>query len=275
MSLSLYASVLRLARVGFLAWAVVFILFALLIMYVYPSVRDSVALETYLTSLPEEMLIAIGAGDASTLDFVFSDGSFDFRAWLSIEFLGSWPVMVGIYAVVYASGLVSREVERGTLDLLLSQPLDRSKFLLSKFTAFATLVLGIGAISYLSILAAASFLDVTMSAWYLLEVHIMGVLLVLTIAAYSTLASCLFLDPRKSLAVAGIVTVVFYFLNILAPTLDSVSWLQKVSLFYHYNSLATLFTGKLSWAGIGVYLGVLLGALGISLAVFQRRDILK
>ena len=275
MSRSLYLTYVRLARTGFVAWAIAIALYAVLIVYLYPSMRDAFPFLEYIEAIPEQMKAAIGISEKEAIEMAFPGGVWDFRAWMNTEYLSWWPLLVGVYAVVYCGGLVSREVERGTLDLLLSQPLRRATFLLSKFSAFATLVIGIGLVSFAVLAVGSLGIDAELGYWYLALAHVVAVLFVLAIAAYSTLASCLLLDPGKSMAVSGVVTAFIYFLYILAPSLKAATWLQKGSLFYYYEPLYTLYRGTVNWAGIGVYLGVMLASLLLSVVVFQRKDILR
>jgi len=274
-SRSLYLTYLRLARTGFVAWAIAIALYAVLIVYLYSSMGDAFPFLEYMEAMPEAMKAAIGISGKEALEMAFPGGVYDFRAWMNTEYMSWWPLLVGVYGVVYCGGLVSREVERGTLDLLLSQPLRRTTFLLSKFSAFATLVVGIGLASFTVLAVGSLGIDVEIDYWYLALAHVVAVLFVLAIAAYSTLASCLLLDPGKSMAVSGVVTAFIYFLYILAPSLKAATWLQKGSLFYYYEPLYTLYRGTVNLAGIGVYLGVLLASLLLSVVVFQRKDILR
>jgi len=89
------------------------------------------------------------------------------------------------------------------------------------------------------------------------------------------LAWCLLLEPGKSVAVPGLATALIFFLNMLAPSIESAAWLQKGSLFYYFDPFAMMFRGEVSWAGIGVYLGVMLGSLILAIAVFQRKDVVR
>lgn len=277
MSRSLYFTYLRLARTGLAGWAIAIGLYAVLIVYLYPSVGVSAgrAIQQYMEAMPEAVKVAIGVTEEESLEMLFPGGVYDFRAWMNTEYMSWWPLLVGVYAVVYCGGLVSREVERGTLDLLLSQPLRRTTFLLSKFGAFATLVIGIGLVSFVVLAVGSLGIEAELGYWHLALAHVVAVLFVLAIAAYSTLASCLLLDPGRSLAVSGVVTALIYFLYILAPSIEAATWLQKGSLFYYFEPLQTLFRGTVNWAGIGVYLGVMLGALLLSVVVFQRKDIVR
>jgi ABC-2 type transport system permease protein len=275
MKRTLYLTSLRLSMTGSIAWTISILLYVLLVVYLYPSMRDVLPYEQFLQAMPEQFRGAIGVADEAALQMFFSGDTIDFRAWLNTEYMTWLPLMLGIYGIVYCGGLVSREVDRGTMDLVLSQPVRRTTFLLSKFVAFASVVVGIVLVSYAVLSIGSLGIDVTLDYRYLALAHVMVVLFVLAMAGYSTLASCAWLEPGRSVAIPGFVTALVYFLNILAPSIKSVSWLQKGSLFYYYDPLGMVFTGKVSWAGIGVYLGVMLGSLMLAMIVFQRKDIVR
>ena len=274
MNLALLRTGLRLSRTAFISWALGLGLLVVFVVALYPSVRDVGGLQEYLESLPESFQVMLGSTGFDS-ELLFPDGVYDFRAYLNDQYLILLPVMVGVYAVFYCGGLVSREVERGTLDMLLSHPLARWQFVATKFATFALLVSGIALVSWALVVALMPLVDATGSIAYVGLAHIVAVLLVLAIGGYCTLFSCRILEPGKALAASGIVTVALYFLNILAPLADSISWLQKASPFYYFNALELLYFGRVDWVGIGVYVGMLVGGLLASLLVFERRDILK
>ena len=275
MKRTLYLTSLRLSMTGSVAWTIGIVLYVLLVVYLYPSMRDALPYEQFLQAMPEAFKEAIGVGEQGRIEMFFPGGVVEFRAWLNTEYMTWLPLLLGIYGIVYCGGLVSREVERGTLDLVLSQPVSRTTFLVTKFAGFATIVVGIAAVSYTVLSIGSLGIDVTLDYRHLALAHVVAVLFVLAMAAYSTLASCLWLEPGRSQAVSGIVTALIFFLNMLAPSIKSVSWLQKGSLFYYYDPLTAVFVGHVNWAGIGVFLGVMLGCLVLAMIVFQRKDIVR
>ena len=144
MSASIYRNVLTLARVGVGAWALIVAFWALMVVWIYPSLSDAeVDFEEYLNAMPEQVRAAIGVAAPEEAALVFEGGAFTFVGFLNIEYLSYLPLLLGIYAVVYCGGLVSKEVERGTLDVVLSQPVKRTTFLLSKLAGFMTLALAV------------------------------------------------------------------------------------------------------------------------------------
>ena len=275
MSASIYRNVLTLAKVGVVAWSVVLVLWALLVVWIYPSLGDTgVNFEEYLDAMPEQLRAAMGIG-ADETSLVFQAGAFTFAGYLNVEYISWLPLLLGIYAVVYCGGLVSKEVDRGTLDVVLSQPVKRTTFLLSKLAGFMTLALAVTVASTLALLLGAITVDVDVSVANLVAVHAVAFLLAAAIAGYSTLASCVSLDPGRSLAAAGILTAFSYFANVLGSAIEGIGWLKYASLFYYYDSLKVLAEGAINWAGIAVYVGVFAVTTAAAVVVFRRRDLVR
>lgn len=276
MSLSIYRNALTLARIGVVAWSVVMAFWALFVVWIYPSVSNTgVNFEEYLNAMPEQLRAAIGVAAPEETALVFEAGAFTFVGYLNIEYLSWFPLLLGIYAVVYCGGLVSKEIERGTLDVVLSQPVARATFLLSKFAGFMTLALAVTLTSTAAVLFGALTIDDDVSAANLLAVHAVSYLLVAAIAGYSTLVSCVWLDPGRSLAAAGIITAVSYFANLLGSAIPDLSWLKYGSLFYYADSLQVLAQGRVNWIGVTVYVAVCAVTLAVSIAVLRRRDLVR
>jgi ABC-2 type transport system permease protein len=273
MSWALYRNVLRLGRMGALSWALTLMVWASLVIWIFPTINEAGAMEDYVNAMPEAVQAAIGVSTPEDMAMIFRDGGFTLAGYVNTEYLTWLPLLLGVYAVVYCGGLVSKEAERGTLDTLLSQPLKRSSFLLSKFAGFATLVIAAMLLSFLSILIGSSFIDGEIDVLNLVAIHGVGVLLVLAIAGYSTLASCLFLDPGKSLAVAGLATALSFFANIAGLGVSGLGWVKNLSLFHYYDSLQVIAAGNVNWTGVVVYAAVLAGTLTASWAIFRRKDL--
>ena len=276
MSASIYRNVLTLARVGVGAWSLIVAFWALMVVWIYPSLSDAeVDFEEYLNAMPEQVRAAIGVAAPEEAALVFEGGAFTFVGFLNIEYLSYLPLLLGIYAVVYCGGLVSKEVERGTLDVVLSQPVKRTTFLLSKLAGFMTLALAVTVASTLALLLGAITVDVDVSVANLVAVHAVAFLLAAAIAGYSTLASCVSLDPGRSLAAAGILTAFSYFANVLGSAIEGIGWLKYASLFYYYDSLQVLADGAVNWTGVAVYVAVFAVTVAASVVVFRRRDLVR
>jgi ABC-2 type transport system permease protein len=267
---SLFLYSLKSGRTGIVVWSAFFFAYALLMMYLLQSMQDIADLLAEYVDKMGPMVKAF-AGDVGSI--INPDGTLSPGKWLSLEFLALWPLIMSIYAVLHAGGIAAREVERGTMDILLSQPVTRYSVIVSKFLVFPLTLVITAAASILGVLGGMAIIGNYGDLGGICLVFLPAVLLPLAVASYSLLCSVIFLDPRKVLIVAGSLTGLFYILNILARTVESVGWMGRLSIFHYYEPAETASQLSLNWAGIGVYLGIIVVCIAASIYVFQRRDI--
>ncbi|MEE8442484.1 MAG: ABC transporter permease subunit [Dehalococcoidia bacterium] len=272
MSFTLFQTTLKLNRWAIGSWAVFFILYGLMIVLLFPSIKETsgLVMQEYIESLPEGMLNAMGLTEDVRRD-MFATGSFTLAGFLGTEYLNWWPLIIGIYAFMFGSGIIAREVERGTMEFLLSHPIPRYKVVVSKFVSFLAIVGILVVCSVLGIAAGLPIVGEDLNMARVFVVILQGGLVATAIAAYSLLISCIALDPRKAMAIAGGMTAGLYILNLIGPILGPFEWLQKLSLFYYFRPFEMLFQGKFVLSSFVVYLGITAACFAGALVVFQRR----
>ncbi len=241
--MKLFFSNLKMGRGGLIAWSLLLLIYGLFAVYMYPTISASTMdYIGYIASLPEGLRAAMGLGNLDISSMTFSLDTF-----VAVEFLMFWPTVMAFYAVFGGVNL-SREVERGTMDVLLSQPISRSRVLLTKFGVMALGVLIIGAASWLGIAMGLPLIDSTpVNLGGQALAILAGVLMVLAIGAYTLLFSAIFLEPRKALLAAGGLTAAMYILNFIIPVLSpALSW-RATCPFLSYNAVEIVRTGELNW----------------------------
>ncbi len=117
------------------------------------------------------------------------------EAFAAMELLVLWPLLIGIYAIFSGIG-IAREAERGTLDLLLAQPVKRYKVMITKFGVFVLGALLIAIASLLGLALGAGLIDETVNINSLALVLFEELLFVLGIGCFYLLFSAIFLEPR-------------------------------------------------------------------------------
>ncbi len=272
MSRSLFWTTLRLSQWAIASWGVLLVLYGILILLLFPVMKESSGpvLENYIRSLPEGVLNAMGL-TKEVLDNFLAEGGYSIGGWLGTEYLIWWPVVAGIYAFMFGSGAVAREVERGTMELLLSHPISRAQVVVSKFASFLAITGLLVVCTVAGIAVGLLLIDEELNLVRVSLVTVQGGMAVVSIGAYSLLLSCLTLDPRKAMALAGGIMAALYILNLMGPLLDSFHWVQKLSLFYYYRPMDIIAQGNFSISSLVVYLGITVACFTAALVVFQRR----
>lgn len=269
MSIRLFLSNLKLGRWGLIAWVVLLFLYGWLTMALYPSISESApAITDYMGTLPESFLAGLGYEGIDFGDFFLSP-----EAFATMEFLILWPLLIGVYGI-FSCVNIARETEKGTLDLLLAQPVKRYNVLITKFSVFVFAALLITAMSLIGLLVGTVIINETVDTASLALALFEALLLVLAIASFTTLFSVIFLEPRKSLLVAGVVTGGSYILNFIVPLFNpSIEWIRNLSIFYHYKPNDIISSSSLNMTAVVVYVVIIVICFAASLVVFQRRDI--
>jgi len=270
MNSRLYFTNLKLSKFSMSAWGLGIALWAALVCYLYNSFKATTAYIEIINSLPDGMKNLVGL-DGVNLNS--TEGILDAGVFLSFEYLSWMPLLLGIYSVFYCSGVISKEADRGTLDILLSQPIARHTLLITKNLSFVTVLIGLMLISWLTIYITFELINVEINLSRLAIVHLLSILVILPIIGYSTLASTIWLDPRKSLPVAGFITAVLWIMDLIGPLLNQLDFIQKASPFHYFDPAITMSQGFAGWIPFTIWFLVAMALLFVALIKFDKRDL--
>ena len=270
MNRHLFAFGFRASRGGLIAWSIFFILYGILMVYLFIPMQD---IADTIAQYAEQFgsMFEIFAGDVGSI--LNPDGTLSFGKWIALEYLSMWPLLMAIYAVFFAANVVARDADKGTLDMLLSQPVRRSRVIISRFAVFPLLLVAIAVLSLLGIVVGMAIIGSFSDLAGICLVFLPAILLPMAVASYSLLFSCIFLEPRKVLMAAGSLTGLFFLLNILSKTVGSLDWIGYMSIFHYYAPGEIAADFNIDWLGIGVYIAITAVCTAASVYVFQRRDI--
>lgn len=269
MSVAVFRANLSFHRYTALAWVIGVGALAFLTGALYRSIGAADYVEL-IEQFPEGLRAFMGLDPNAPIP---SGEEFAVNLWLNTQFLSFGAALFAIYAVVHCSAAIAREREKGTLDLMLSQPIRRRSFLLWRGLVFVVSSTGLAVATALILIAGLATAAATVDVMNLSLTLFQAWLVALAVAGYSLAFSCLFLSTAKAAAAAGLLTTGFYSIDIIARTVQEVDWLGNISLFHFYDPQHILDTGELSWLGIAVCGGVAVGAVAAAVVIFDRRDI--
>jgi len=256
---------LRDQRRSLLIWVVSLTAYVLMMCFVFPSVRESAAgMQDYIENMPEAFRRAF-MGESTDFGSAVTYLNSELFAFMS-------PLFVMIFAIGLAAAQIAGEEENGTLSLLLAHPVSRTRLLLQKF---AVLVAGTVALcgAHLAAMAVGDVaVGLDLSATSLLGAHVSLVLLGLSVATVAFAAGAATGRRGLTIAVGAAVGAVAYLLHVVAPMVESLAWLRKLSLFYYYGGAEPLRLG-LRPAYAGVLLAVIVVAALVAWVSFERRDV--
>jgi ABC-2 type transport system permease protein len=256
---------LRDLRRSFAWWTVGLAGYVALIASVYPTVRDNPDLEKLVESYPEALKAFVAFG-----------GQFDFTS--AAGYLGSelfsfmMPALFLVAAVGHGAGTLAGEEERGTIDLLLSSPLSRTRFALENLAAMCVELAALGVVLWLALWVGARAFSMEVSVAHLASATALLVVLALAYGAIAFMVAAA--TGRKTLAIGLTVALAVgaYLVNSLASLVEVLEPFQKATPFYHYAVADPLRQGLDPWHTLFLLaVGAVAAAAGVLL--FDRRDL--
>jgi len=261
---SVFLKTLRDQGHALLWWGIGLVALAVMMVLFYPSVGGNPAMEGYLEALPEELLALFGGESA---DFTSPEGFLNVELFSLIA-----PLLLLIFAIGFGSNAIAGEEERGTLELLLSNPLTRWRVAVEKSGAMVVATLMLGLVFWVGLAAASMAIGMEISLSNLAAACFSMALLGLTFGALALAVGCARGKRGLSMGVASAGAVAAYFLNGLAPVVEVLEPFRKLSPFYYYISAEPLKNG-LDLGHAAVLAGVTAVLLVVGLVVFERRDL--
>lgn len=189
-------------------------------------------------------------------------------------------LLISSWSIGRGSGAVAAEVERGTMDLILSRPVSRSGFLASQVTVavLGLAMLGLALWAGASIAVHHNALREPPSAGMFFWPAVNLVALGLPIYGYTLLASSLDHVGKRPVFVGAVLTLggfiawVISMIPVLANTRWK-PWLERVSIFKAYNPIEIVTTGESLAFNVSILAGVGAACVALAFVAFAVRDL--
>ena len=241
----------------------VIVAYTLLVVAIYPSIGK--VKTDYAKNIPKAFAKFFGVSNFNLTTF---------NNYVTLQFLSlMWVILVAAFVISMARRMVAGELKEGTLEFLLSQPVQRWKLLSVQAALLLASIVGFVLVTVGSIVAFAAAFNVGSTYGGYVVFILPACALFIAIAGYSILFSAIFRDPgRAAMAAAGL-TLVFYLMNFAASYWKSVEFMGWFSIFKYYQPLDAIAKSSAPVRDILVPIGFGLVCFTAALWVFQRRDV--
>jgi ABC-2 type transport system permease protein len=239
--------------------------YSLLIIAIWPSMSGNLeTLEQLWQNYPEGLKAAFGADVTIT--------SFD--GFLTLEYFSlMWVIIAVPFAISVATAAFAGEIEKGTMELLLAQPISRRAISFSRIAYMKLGLVLIIAATMLPVIIGAPLVDEQVKIGGVLALSLLGFMLFLSIGCIALLFSALVSDRGRAIFMVVGVLVFGYALDILAQFNDVIEKFHFLSLFDYYDPFRYIHGADIAWGDLAVLLGVsLVTGIGATI-IFQRRDV--
>ena len=253
---------------GFAIFSMIFItLMQFLILYLITTFDTMAIVSAIFDQIPEKMRIFL---DDSFFSMLTLDGAaaFGFNHPLVLAVLAINAINIPVHHI-------SRELETGTLELLLSHPFKRQSLILSLWISGCLILLAIIIAALVgSFSAIALFHQLSMGIFIkMLQIGFNLWMLFILIFTYTLLFVVFGKTGSKAGNISAFLTFGFYLLHFLAQLWSSIEFTKTFNIFNYYEPQALMFKQDNIILNSVVLVSLILVCLIISLWQFKRRDI--
>ena len=254
---------LRLQMRTMIIWGVALGALSALTVVSFPPFSEGNQLNEMIENYPPAMreMFGITEGtDLSTIEGFLASQLFSFLV----------PISLAFFPILASSGAIAGAEERGTIDVLLGNPIPRWQLVVGNFVATSVSLLGVAAILGISTWVPAVLLDVDLSLGTTAEAMLNLWPLCAFFGGLAMLCSAVFHRRVLATMIPGAVLVAMYFVNALGNLVEELEDVQPFTVFHYYGSAIE---DGIDWVDFG---GVSLAALALVLLAalaFTRRDI--
>lgn len=264
MGLEVALETLRERRRSLVWWAIGLAAFVALNVAFYPSVRDDPGLSDYAKDLPEATRALFAGGET---DLTSGSGYLNSQVFALMA-----PIILLIFAIGLGAAAVAGDEERGTLDLLLAQPLRRVDLVLQRALALLVLVVALSLVLLASVTVGSALVDLDIGLGKVIAAGGGVGLLALVFGSLALAVGAWWPGRARAIAVAAGLAIIGWMLDGLGQAVDALDPWRPLSPYYQALGTDPLTDGVPwgSWAllvALAVAL-VVLAALGL-----RRRDI--
>jgi ABC-2 type transport system permease protein len=256
---------LRARRRSTLWWALGIAALIWITLAAYPSVRDSAGLSDYAEDLPETMRAMFAGGET---DIVSGAGYLD-----SQLFAFTAPLLLLIFSIAMGAAMIAGEEERGTLDLLLAQPLSRTRLVLERFAALCVLVAVLSAVFLASVASGDAVVGLEGVPFGNLVAATVGVaLLALLYGALAMAVGCAWPGRGRAIAVPAALALAAWILDSLGQVVDALDSWRPLSPYYQAVASDPLTEGVPVWGWV-MLVGLTATLVVAAIAELNNRDV--
>jgi len=263
--LNLYKRTISERKASWPTVAISIVLYIWMVVSIYPAFAKNPAFVKMVEAYPKAMLSLLAGGTGA--EMLSPEG------FISLEFLQLWGmVIIAGFCMATATAIVAKEVDGHTMDLLLTQPVNRVEYLVARLSADVTMIAGLVVITMGSIWAGTQLYDFPLKTEGIVAVTVLIGSLYLMIECFS-LAMGVFMERGRAIIVSISVLIGSHLLNSLGDLNETIKGFRWMSFFHYYKPAEALANGTVPWPSVLLFLGISFIFLIVAVVKFSGRDI--
>ena len=250
---------------GKLVLTIVLSLYILLMIGFFPTLEQSgFDMNEYIEAFPPELQNTLLRGITSLTSI---------EGFLTAEvYQWIWVLVLGIYIAYSSSSLISKEIEDGSMDLLLINPKYRVEIVVEKFLSVFPSLLLLNLVIPLVTFLGTRLIGETITLESLYRLHLLSIPYLLACASIGLLLSTIFNEVRKAKILSIGIIFSTYILDSITVGTD-LSWIGKLSLSRYFVPGEILIGNEIDWVGVGLLLTFTAALIVLSSIIFKIKDV--
>lgn len=264
----LYPKVIWKSYRGLILFSSIFIaLMQFLILLIITTIDYAPIFEAFVNQLPSQIRLFFMAEFFQTFS-PEGAAAFGFNHPLVIS-------VMAISAIVIPARHIAGEAETGTLEVLLSYPVERWRHVFTVWFSSAMVLIFIVICGWIgSFLAISIFHKFSEQIVFgMLKIGLNLWLLFLLVSSFTLLISTYSKESGKTGLRSAAITLVFYLLHVLSGMWDVLSFIKPFNIFEYYPPLKLMFGDSSFVLNSAILAALIIICLALAIQQFNRRDI--
>ena len=220
----------------------------------------NIDLRSVFNAFPDDLMAFFG-GDVD----LFTPAGF-----MHLEFFSYMPIVLGIMVISAAASLITKSEEEGTLEVLLSQPISRSKVFVSRLLALLLSVILILGIVWSGFALGVHFTDFDLEMGELVLPFISLFAILLTFMSLALFLSMLLPTSSSAGLVTGFLLIASFFISSLARIDEDLEGINRFSPLKYYQGGAAV--DGLDGQNLLLLFGLSVLFIALAWFLFEKRD---
>jgi len=245
-------------------WSVCILLFTFMETSEFSAYHNNPEMAAILDTMPQAMLKAFSMSGANLTTII------GFVSILAVFFY----IMLGIYAVLLGSSIISKEERDKTAEYLFTLPVTRRKVIVGKLIASIILCLIILGVTGLSITASVMKYNPSESFYEFLGLMLLAIFIIQMIfMSVGMLLASVLKQYKKSGSVSIAILLGTYILSVMIGLSDKIDFLKYFTPFKYFEAVYIVNESKLELVYVLISVVVIVGSVFGTLIFYKKRDL--
>ncbi len=197
------------------------------------------------------------------------------KGFITLEFFGLWWMLAGLFIAYQSVSVIASDFENKRMDVMLSTPISRRRYLLEKFSAMSIIALFITLVAIGGLAGGIANINaINEFSAETVFLSLIGCLpFLMVIAAVGILAAVFFQKTRVGMGVTFAFVFAEFFLYTFGNFSKSLEWMKSISIFNYWDYSSVIFDNLFKAGDFVILAAVAIVIIIISIWVFEKKDI--